>query len=134
MDLIRLTGFNEGNFPVTYLGAPLSLGCMTTRILEKLVQKIENKVVNWKWTLSSQVGRLILRRHVLFNMLIHTLVVICAPRLVINKIILLFPCSFGMNLMVKQEKIGCMVEIMQTGGGKMYRGSKIWVRFRKCSS
>lgn len=43
-DLLRVTGFKEGKFPVIYLGAPLVIGRLTSRIIEPLVEKIRNKV------------------------------------------------------------------------------------------
>lgn len=54
-ELICLIEFREGQFSVTYFRAPLSLGCMTSRMLEPLVKKkIRNKVVSWKWRLLLQ--------------------------------------------------------------------------------
>lgn len=74
-DLLRVTGF-RGHFLVIYLGPPLVIGRLTSRVLEPLVEKISKKVANWKFQLFSQGGRLILLQHVLFSLLIHILSVI----------------------------------------------------------
>lgn len=52
--LLRLNGFVEGKFPLTYLGVPLVSGWLTSRDLESFVRKIKNKMVGWKLTLLSQ--------------------------------------------------------------------------------
>lgn len=77
--LLRLTGFREGKFSVTYLGALLMSGRLTTRIIEPFVEKVRKKVTGWKFKLLSQGGRLILLRHVLASMPIHILSVINVP-------------------------------------------------------
>ncbi|KAK4841187.1 hypothetical protein QYF36_000342 [Acer negundo] len=45
--LLRLTGFREGKFPVTYLGAPLMSGRLTTRIIDPFVEQVRNKVASF---------------------------------------------------------------------------------------
>ncbi|TXG59223.1 hypothetical protein EZV62_013796 [Acer yangbiense] len=85
-DLLHVTGFREGYFPVTYLGAPLVYGKLSSRILEPLVEKIRNKIVGWKFKLLSQGGRLILLRHVLSSMPIHLMSVVNVPGVTISKI------------------------------------------------
>ncbi|TXG69366.1 hypothetical protein EZV62_004301 [Acer yangbiense] len=85
-DLLRVTGFREGYFLVTYLGAPLVYGKLSSRILEPLVEKIRNKIAGWKFKLLSQGGRLILLRHVLSSMPIHLMSVVNVPGVTISKI------------------------------------------------
>ncbi|XP_035546844.1 uncharacterized protein LOC118348725 [Juglans regia] len=58
--LLRLMGFKEGIFPVTYLGAPLVSGRLTSRIMELLIEKIRKKIAGWKMKLLLHGGRLIL--------------------------------------------------------------------------
>ncbi|KAK3199206.1 hypothetical protein Dsin_022621 [Dipteronia sinensis] len=77
--LLRITGFLEGKFPVTYLGEPLVSRKSTSRIMEPLVEKIRKKIAGWKFKLLSQGGRLILLRHVLSSMPIHWMSVINVP-------------------------------------------------------
>ncbi|KAI9170044.1 hypothetical protein LWI28_021597 [Acer negundo] len=48
--LLRLTGFREGKFPVTYLGAPLMSGRLTTRIIDPFVEQVRNKVASFGGT------------------------------------------------------------------------------------
>lgn len=55
--LLRLIGFFEGWFPMTYLGAPIIPRCMNYHILESLVEKISYKVVSWKGKMISQGGQ-----------------------------------------------------------------------------
>lgn len=84
-ELHLLTRFSEGRFQVTYLGAPLNPGCMTSHRLKLLVQKVRNKVANQKARLLSQGGRLILTLHVLSCMVTHTLAVLPVPLMVIRE-------------------------------------------------
>lgn len=86
LGLLRITGFKEGTFPVTYLGAPLFLGRLTSRMMEPLVDNIWKNVVGWKFKLLSQGGRLILVRHVLSSMPIHLLSVLSILLMTISRI------------------------------------------------
>ncbi|KAK4848776.1 hypothetical protein QYF36_017173 [Acer negundo] len=77
--LLRITGFREGKFPVTYLGAPLVSRKLTSQIMEPFMEKIRKKIAGWRFKLLSQGGRLILLRHVLSSIPIHLMSVVNVP-------------------------------------------------------
>ncbi|XP_042958082.1 uncharacterized protein LOC122293613 [Carya illinoinensis] len=84
--LLRLTGFVDGVFPTTYLGAPLVTGHLKAWTLEPLITKIQHKVAGWKFNLLSQGGRLVLIKHVLSSRASHQLAVLDIPNLLFTKI------------------------------------------------
>lgn len=53
---MRITGFKEGHFLVTYLEAPLVDGRLKACHLEPFVAKVGAKVAGWKAKLLSQKG------------------------------------------------------------------------------
>lgn len=84
--LLRMTGFVEGVFPSIYLGVPLVSGRLKARALEPLVNKIQNKMAEWKFKLLSQGGWLTLIIHVLSSMASHQLAVLDIPTIFFAKI------------------------------------------------
>lgn len=84
--LLRITGYKEGFFPVTYLGAPLVSGRLTSTILEPIIETIRSKISGLKMKLLSHGGRLILLRHVLSSMPIHLMSVMNIPRVTMSRI------------------------------------------------
>lgn len=104
--LLRITGFEEGTFPMTYLGVPLFLGRLTSCIMEPLVEKIWKKVAGWKFKLLSQGVCLILLRHVLSSMPIHLLLVLNIPIMTISRINSIIANFFGVKLMERGRCTG----------------------------
>ncbi|KAK2641266.1 hypothetical protein Ddye_023029 [Dipteronia dyeriana] len=86
LELLRVTGFKEGHFPVIYLGVPFVTGRLTSRIIDPLVEKIRKNVASLKFQLLSQGGRLILLRHVLSSLPFHILSVINVPKVTLDRI------------------------------------------------
>lgn len=83
---MRLTGFMERKFPVTYLGVLLVSGRLTSQDLEPLITKIRNKVANWKLRLVSQSAQLVLLKHILSSMATYLLAILHVPMVVFKKI------------------------------------------------
>lgn len=83
---LHLTSFVEGKFPTNYLNAPISPSRVASLLFDGLVQKVQNKVDNWKERLLYQGGCLILICHALSYMATHTLVILPIPNTMIKKI------------------------------------------------
>ncbi|XP_042950232.1 uncharacterized protein LOC122282338 [Carya illinoinensis] len=66
-DLMNIIGFIEGNFPFTYLGAPIVTGRLTNLHLDPILNRVRNKLGGWKVKCLSVGGKLILLKHVLSN-------------------------------------------------------------------
>ncbi|XP_022867657.1 uncharacterized protein LOC111387334 [Olea europaea var. sylvestris] len=66
-EVLRLSSFREGSFPIIYLGVPVVVGRLTAHHLHFLVEKVQKKIASWKMQLLSQGGRLVLLRHGEFN-------------------------------------------------------------------
>lgn len=68
------------DFPITYLGLPLSIGRLRKADIWPLVDKFSNKLKGWKPKLLSTGGRLTLTRSVLMALLLHLLSVLQLPQ------------------------------------------------------
>lgn len=79
-EVLRLSSFREGSFPIIYLGVPVVVGRLTAHHLHFLVEKVQKKIASWKMQLLSQGGRLVLLRHVLSCMATHLLSVLSIPK------------------------------------------------------
>lgn len=129
----NLQGLVKDSSLLPILGLLWAQGAWLHGLLELLVQKIQNKVVNWKGRLLLQRCRLILIRHVLSCMLIHTHAEVFASRLVI-KLILWFLLSSGVRLMGKLKENGVRGRNYASRWGNEVSVSESWVRFRRLSS
>lgn len=83
-----------------------TLGRLTGRIFDLLIQKIMNKVASWKRKISSQGGWLILICHVLSSVVIHTLAVLLIPMVAISKINVILSTFFWMRALAKANRNG----------------------------
>jgi len=68
--LLQLTGFAQGSFPVKYLGIPLSLRKWSIADCHALVEKITTRINTWTTRHLSYAGRLQLINSVIFSL--HT--------------------------------------------------------------
>lgn len=77
-----LEGFGgaRANFPITYLGLPLSLGRVKLAHLQKFVDNARNRLAVWQGRLLNPAGRRELVRSVLSAMPIYLLTSIQAPK------------------------------------------------------
>lgn len=90
MAIIRETGFLEGKWPCIYIGVPLHVGRLTTRLFNSLILKLQKKLVGWKSNILSFGGKITLSKHVLSSMPIHILSVLNIPKGVYKGIISIF--------------------------------------------
>lgn len=74
------------SFPCKYLGLPLSLHRLSNQQLWPLVDKIADRLPNWKADLLNRAGRRILVQHVLTGMCVYTAMAIDFPMWVIKEI------------------------------------------------
>lgn len=74
--IASVTNFREGNFPFTYLGAPISYRKIKSSQFDFLIHKISKKTAGWKGRLLSSGGKLTLIKSVLSSIPIHTLAVL----------------------------------------------------------
>lgn len=66
--LVSQLGYKIGTLPITYLAVPLYWKNLTSTDWDFLVQKIENKLQEWKRKLLSVGGRVVLLNYVLSSM------------------------------------------------------------------
>lgn len=76
-DRIQLiTGFCLQDLPITYLGAPISIGRKKIVVFNPLLKKIRAKFAGWNIKMISQGGRLLIINSVLFAMPLYIIQVI----------------------------------------------------------
>ncbi|KAF5475433.1 hypothetical protein F2P56_007238 [Juglans regia] len=63
--LKMISGFEEGNWPCTYLGVPLFAGVLKIRMVDPLLAKVQKKLSGWKSKVLSFGGKIVLIKHVL---------------------------------------------------------------------
>lgn len=71
-------------FPITYLGIPLTLRCPTATQLQPLVDQTAGKLPTWKAHLMNKAGRLAFVKAVLSAIPIHQLLVLAPPKKIIK--------------------------------------------------
>ncbi|CAH9110822.1 unnamed protein product [Cuscuta epithymum] len=86
-DLLALTGFQEGEFPVRYLGIPLAPMRVLVAQYSPLIQKIDGYVAKWKVKSMSYAGRVELIRAVVQDVQSYWLQVFPIPVAILNRII-----------------------------------------------
>jgi hypothetical protein len=77
---------SSGSFPCSYLGLPISDKKLRKRDLMVWVDKIADRLPNWKARLLSLAGRTALVRHVLSAILVYILMAMNVPKRVIKSI------------------------------------------------
>ncbi|KAE8772241.1 MATE efflux family protein DTX1 [Hordeum vulgare] len=73
-------------FPITYLGPPLSIRKASTASLLPLVKKLKRKLSTWRVSMLSKGDRLALVRHVLCAILTHLLIAIAFNQSILKKV------------------------------------------------
>jgi hypothetical protein len=86
LDVQHMLPCDIASFPCKYLGLPLSLHKLSNQQLWPLVDKIADRLPNWKADLLNRTGRRILVQQVLNGMSIYTAMAIDFPMWVIKEI------------------------------------------------
>jgi len=80
-DIIKAeTGFTQKDSPINYLGCPLYIGGQRIIYYSQLVDKVAKRISGWQSRLLNFGGRLILVKHVLQSIPIHTMAAISPPK------------------------------------------------------
>lgn len=66
-EVINLTGFQLGSFPITYLGLPLITSRLKAQDCAFLINRLCSRIENWTSRTLRFSGRLLLIKSVLFN-------------------------------------------------------------------
>ncbi|GKB34451.1 RNA-directed DNA polymerase, eukaryota, reverse transcriptase zinc-binding domain protein [Tanacetum coccineum] len=85
-EILAILPFKIGSLPVTYLGVPLITKSPTFTDCKCLIDKVKEKVSNWKNKLLSYVGRLQLIASILSSMQVYWASVFILPKSVIKEI------------------------------------------------
>ncbi|CAM8909441.1 unnamed protein product [Rhodiola kirilowii] len=88
--ILDLTGFSEGHFPTTYLGAPLFPGRVKIEYFSSFETKVRTRIGCWMRNLISMGGRVTIIESVLNSVLIHVLAALPTPITVLDRISGLF--------------------------------------------
>lgn len=75
---------NIADFPMTYLGLPLSIHKPHKEALQRLVDKFSDYLPGWKASLMNRAGRLVMVRAVLTASPIYQMLVVDLPKWVIK--------------------------------------------------
>lgn len=81
----QLLGCRVENFPITYLGLPLSLRRPTKAEVQPILDRLSKKVAGWKPKLLSPDGRLRLIKSVLTALPVHFMFVLVLPKWAIKE-------------------------------------------------
>ncbi|KAF5450402.1 hypothetical protein F2P56_030760 [Juglans regia] len=84
--LLRFTSFTEGSFPFKYLGVPIISGGLKITHFDDLIAKVQSRLEGWQTRLLSSGARLILIKHVLQSIPVHSLSILKTPKAVIEKL------------------------------------------------
>jgi hypothetical protein len=82
---IELLGCQVVEFPLSYLGIPLTIRRPTTAQLQPLVDKMAGKLPCWKSMLMQKPGRLALVKSVLGAIPLHQLLVLTPPKKILKR-------------------------------------------------
>ena len=74
-----LIGLNKGSLPFTYLGVPIFKGNPKRTHLQPIADKIRSKLLAWKASLLSIVGRVTLVKSVIQGMIVHPISIYSWP-------------------------------------------------------
>ncbi|KAL9676494.1 hypothetical protein QQ045_004708 [Rhodiola kirilowii] len=89
---LRITGFTQGTFPTTYLGAPLFPGRVKVEYFQALEDKVRNRINGWVKNLLSMGGKITIIEAILNSLITHILAALPKPVTVIKRISRLFAC------------------------------------------
>lgn len=67
-------------FPIAYLGAPLSISKLRRQDFQPILDKMDRKLAGWRAGMLSRGGRLVLVKSVLSAIPVHTLLAIDTPK------------------------------------------------------
>lgn len=84
--MLRLTGFSNGQFPVHYLGTPLSYGKSKSSHFPPLIERITTFINSWSAHSISYDGRLELVKSVIQGIESFWIQNFCIPSTIIDKI------------------------------------------------
>ncbi|KAL9660482.1 hypothetical protein QQ045_025297 [Rhodiola kirilowii] len=84
--LLHLTHFQEGSFPVLYLGAPLFNGMAKIEHFNYLVDRVQDRAEGWICNFLSMAGRVTLGNLVLSSLSIHCMAILPVPKTVLKRI------------------------------------------------
>ncbi|CAM8943762.1 unnamed protein product [Rhodiola kirilowii] len=84
--LLQTTGFTEGRFPTTYLGAPLFPGRVKIEYFQRLEDQSRARITGWMRNMLSLGGKITLVESVLNSMAAHVLACLSTPTAVIDRI------------------------------------------------
>ncbi|RAL43260.1 hypothetical protein DM860_015150 [Cuscuta australis] len=80
----KALGIKRGNLPFTYLGAPICKGILRKEHCKDILGHFEKLIHSWYSKTLNQMGRLILIKHVLSSIPLHTLAVHTIPKSIIH--------------------------------------------------
>jgi hypothetical protein len=106
----------HAEFPITYLGIPLSMGKLHRAVWQRLIDKVVDKLPVWKGALMHRAGRLTVIKSTLSVVPIYTSICICLPAWVhkaMTKIIKAFLWSGSRKCLVAWD---CVQRPTQLGG------------------
>lgn len=81
-----VTGFNQKQSPITYLGCPLYIGRQRISYFSEIVSKVASRIRGWHTKILSYGGRATLVRHVLQSLPIHLISDISPPKTSLKQI------------------------------------------------
>ncbi|CAH9119007.1 unnamed protein product [Cuscuta epithymum] len=123
-DLLALTGFQEGEFPVRYLGIPLVPMRVSVAQYSPLIQKIDGYVAKWKVKSMSYAGRVELIRAVVQDVQSYWLQVFPIHVAILDRII---STCIQFIWDGKSAKVAwCDICKPKEEGGLGLRESKVW--------
>ncbi|KAL9667161.1 hypothetical protein QQ045_001510 [Rhodiola kirilowii] len=85
-ELLRITRFLEGTFPVFYLGSPLFNGMAKIEYFIYLIDRVRNRVEGWLRNFLSMAGRVTLVNSILSSMSMHCMAILPVPKMVLRRI------------------------------------------------
>ena len=84
--LIEILGCRVGTLPMSYLGMPLGASHKSLSIWSPILEKIEQKLAEWKKLYLSKEGRLTLLKSTLSSIPTYFLLLFIIPTYVVNRI------------------------------------------------
>ncbi|XP_059289247.1 uncharacterized protein LOC132042736 [Lycium ferocissimum] len=82
----RITGFQEGNFPFTYLGCPIYTGRKRISHYAEISSKIVKRIAGWQGNLLSPGGKAVIIQQVLQSQTIHILATVSPPKIMLKQL------------------------------------------------
>lgn len=79
-DINKLTGFVKGNFPSTYLGAPIYIGKKKVEFFNDISAKVSRRIQGWNGKMMSFGGKAVLIKAVLYSIPMHILSAVNPPK------------------------------------------------------